>query len=144
MLSTWGIGQQAPPGRIRPAGRPDGQEAVFPTPGRRINPQAMEDQVKTYTIRRKQAWRSPEELEAAAGRSKEVAASEFPQDILWLRSYVVVEEDGTLGSTCIYQASGFEAIREHASRVGMPADEINEVADTVVIRPDPAPDAATA
>ena len=93
--------------------------------------------MNTYVIRRKAAWASPAELEQAAGRSKEVADSEFAQDILWIRSYVTSEDDGSLGTVCIYQASGPEAIRKHAERVGMPADEIFDVADTVVIRPDP-------
>jgi hypothetical protein len=91
--------------------------------------------MNTYAIRRKNAWASPEEIPAQ--RSKEVADDEFPADIRWIRSYVIAEEDGTLGSICIYQASSPEAIREHASRVGMPADDIQLVADTVVIRPDP-------
>ena len=43
----------------------------------------------------------------------------------------------TLGTVCIYQASGPEKIREHASRSGLPADEISEVADTVLVRADP-------
>lgn len=100
--------------------------------------------MKTYVIRREKAWQSPEELEAAAGRSKEVAESEFPDDIRWIRSYVIGEPGGTLGTVCIYQASGDEAVRNHAQRVGMPADEILEVVDTVVIRPDPEPEAAAA
>lgn len=90
-----------------------------------------------YVIRRRQAWASPEELQAAGKRSGEVADSDFPTDIRWIRSYIVNEEDGTLGSFCIYEASSPEKIREHASRVGMPADDIFPVADTVVIRPDP-------
>jgi sporulation protein YlmC with PRC-barrel domain len=93
--------------------------------------------MKTYAIRRLNAWGSPEELEEAAGKSKEVADSEFPDDIRWIRSYVIAEDDGSLGTVCIYQASDEEAIRKHAHRVGMPADQIWEVADTVVIRPDP-------
>jgi thiamine biosynthesis protein ThiC len=93
--------------------------------------------MKTYAIRREKAWQNGEELEAAAGRSKQVAESDFPDDIRWIRSYVINEPEGTLGTVCIYQASGPEAIRAHAERVGMPADEIFEVADTVVIRPDP-------
>ncbi len=60
-------------------------------------------------------------------------------DIRWLRSYAVTESDGRVGTVCIYQASSPETIREHASRVGMPADEIVEVAETVVVRPDPEP-----
>jgi hypothetical protein len=60
-------------------------------------------------------------------------------DIRWIRSYVLAEERGGLGTVCIYQATSPEAIREHASRAGLPADEIVEVADTVLVRPDPAP-----
>ena len=93
--------------------------------------------MNTYTIRRMNAWRSPEELEQAAQRSKKVADDDFPADIRWIRSYVIAEEDGTLGTICIYQATSPEAIRKHATRVGMPADVILDVADTVVIRPDP-------
>jgi thiamine biosynthesis protein ThiC len=57
--------------------------------------------------------------------------------IRWIRSYVVNEADGSLGTVCIYQAVSADAIREHARRVGMPADEITLVANTVVIRDDP-------
>ena len=100
--------------------------------------------MKTYVIRREKAWQSPEELEATAARSKEVAESSFPDDISWIRSYVIAEPGGTLGTVCIYQASGIDAVREHAARVDMPADEILEVADTVIIRPDPEPQASPA
>jgi hypothetical protein len=93
--------------------------------------------MRLYAIRRNTAWQSPEELEQVAERSKQVADSEFPEDIRWIRSYVIAEEGGTLGTVCIYQASDEEAIRKHAHRVGMPADQIWEVADTVFIRPDP-------
>lgn len=99
--------------------------------------------MKTYVIRREKAWKNGEELEATAGRSKQVAENDFPDDIRWIRSYVIDEPGGTLGTVCIYQASGPEAVRNHAERVGMPADEILEVADTVVIRPDPQPEAAS-
>ena len=94
-------------------------------------------ELKTYAIRRQNAWSGPEEVEQVAARSKQVADEEFPTDVRWIRSYVIAEEDGTLGSVCIYQAVSPEAISKHAHRVGMPADEIWKVADTVVIRPDP-------
>ncbi|HEY6654807.1 MAG TPA: DUF4242 domain-containing protein [Solirubrobacterales bacterium] len=97
----------------------------------------------TYAIRRKNAWKSPEELEQVAARSKEVADNDFPTDVRWIRSYVIAEEDGTLGTICIYQATSPQAIRDHAHRVGMPADEIIPVADTVVIRPDPVKETVT-
>jgi sporulation protein YlmC with PRC-barrel domain len=94
--------------------------------------------MNTYAIRRKNAWASPDEVEQVAARSKEVADDQFPADIRWIRSYVIAEEDGTLGSVCIYQATDPETVRKHAHRVGMPADVIEQVADLVVIRPDPA------
>ena len=98
----------------------------------------------TFVIRREKAWASPQELEATAERSKQVAESDFPDEISWIRSYVIAEPGGTLGTVCIYQASDAEAVRRHAQRVDMPADEVLEVADTVVIRPDPKPEAASA
>lgn len=95
--------------------------------------------MKMYAIRRRNAWGSAEELEGVGARSKEVADGEFPDDIRWIRTYVIAEADGTLGSVCIYEATDVDAVRKHASRVGMPADEIEEIVDTVVVRPDPAP-----
>jgi Protein of unknown function (DUF4242) len=99
--------------------------------------------MQTYAIRRQRAWQSPEELEQVAKRSKDVAEAEFPDDVRWIRSYVIAEDGGSLGSICIYQATDPDTIRRHAARVGMPADEILEVADLVVIRPDPVKEAAT-
>jgi Protein of unknown function (DUF4242) len=93
--------------------------------------------MNTYAIRRERAWETPADLEKSAQRSKEVAASDFPDDIAWMRSYVIKEEGGTLGTICIYQATDEDKVREHAKRVDMPADEILEVADTVIIRLDP-------
>jgi Nickel responsive protein SCO4226-like len=90
-----------------------------------------------YVIRRPSGWRTPEDLQAAAARSKQVGDEEMSSDIRWIRSYVVHEADGGLGTVCIYQASSPEKIREHAARVGMPATDILDVADTVVVRPDP-------
>ena len=69
-------------------------------------------------------------------------ASGFPDDIAWIRSYVIKEEGGTLGTTCIYQATDVDKVREHAKRVDMPADEVLEIADIVIVRPDPQPQAA--
>jgi hypothetical protein len=88
-----------------------------------------------YTIRRPSRWANAEELQASAKRSADVG-EEMSDDIRWIRSYVVQEPDGSLGTVCIYEASSPEKIREHAERVDMPALEILEVADTVVIRPD--------
>lgn len=98
--------------------------------------------MNTYVIRRRQAWNSAAELEAAASKSARIGNEEMADQVRWIRSYVVEEADGTLGTVCIYQAVSPAAIRDHAGRVGMPADEITAVANTVVVREDPAEIAA--
>jgi Protein of unknown function (DUF4242) len=92
--------------------------------------------MQTYVILRRGGWATAEDLEQAAARST-AEGDQMPDDIRWIRSYVLDETDGTVGTVCIYQASSPEAIREHARRAGMPADEIITLADTVVVRPDP-------
>ena len=94
--------------------------------------------MNTYVILRRSGWRSGAELEEAAGRSKQVADEQMPDDIRWIRSYVLEEGAGSVGTVCIYQASSPEAIRQHASLADLPVDEIIAVADTVIVRPDPA------
>lgn len=95
--------------------------------------------MNTYMIRRREAANAPEEIQAAAKNSAEVAEADFPDDIAWIRSYVVAESNGQLGTVCIYQATSEEAVRNHASKAGLPADEVLQVADTVIVRPDPQP-----
>jgi hypothetical protein len=90
-----------------------------------------------YAIRRPGGWQSAAELQAAGARSKRVADEEMPDDIRWIRSYVIEEEDGSVGTICIYQASSRETIRDHAQLAGLPITEILSVADTVVVRSDP-------
>ena len=95
--------------------------------------------MKTYTVRRRSAWADAEELQRAAARSRRVGDEEMPSQVRWLRTYVLDEPDGRLGTICIYQAVSPEAIFEHARRAGLRADEVCEVANTVVVREDPAP-----
>ena len=66
--------------------------------------------METYVILRRGGWRTPDELQAAAARSTE-DGDRMPDDIRWIRSYVLAEHDGELGTVCIYQASSPEAIR---------------------------------
>ena len=93
--------------------------------------------MNTYVILRRGGWRSPQDLQAAAERSTKVGDEEMSDDIRWIRSYVLEENGGSVGTVCIYQASSPEAIRDHASRADLPVDEIIPVADTVLVRPDP-------
>jgi hypothetical protein len=90
----------------------------------------------TYVILRRSGWRSPDDLQQAAERSTAVG-DEMPDDVRWIRSYVLEEGGGEVGTVCIYQASSPEAIRKHAEAADLPADEIIKVADTVKVREDP-------
>jgi hypothetical protein len=96
-----------------------------------------EYEMDLYVILRRNGWASGEELQAAAARSTQVGNEEMPDDVRWIRSYVLDEGNGAMGTVCIYEGTSPEAIREHASRAGLPADEVIRVADTVLVRPDP-------
>ena len=92
--------------------------------------------METYVIVRRNGWRTADEVQAAARRST-IEGDRMAEDVRWIRSYVVAETDGSLGTVCVYQASSPEAIRRHAYAATLPVDEIVAVADTVVLRPDP-------
>jgi Protein of unknown function (DUF4242) len=89
-----------------------------------------------YAIRRRDFWGSAEALQQTAARSAEVG-EEMSDDVRWIRSYVVQEDSGNLGTVCIYEGTSIEKVREQAERTGMPADEVTLIADTVIVRPDP-------
>ena len=90
-----------------------------------------------YVIRRPSAWANPQELETAGAKSARIGDFEMSDRVRWIRSYVVNEADGRIGTFCIYEARVGESIREHARRVGMPGEEFYKVATTVVVRSDP-------
>jgi hypothetical protein len=94
--------------------------------------------MQTYVILRRNGWVTPADLEQAAARST-AQGDAMPDDIRWIRSYVLGETDGSVGTVCIYEASSPEAIRRHAAAADLPVDEIIAVADTVLVRPDPTP-----
>jgi hypothetical protein len=98
--------------------------------------------MQLYGILRRDGWRTGADLEAAAARSTRVGDEEMSSDIRWIRSYVLDEGDGAVGTFCVYEASSPEAIREHASRADLPVDEIIPLIDTVIVRPDPSPASA--
>ena len=94
--------------------------------------------MQLYAIVRRNGWASAEDLGEAAKRS--TAEGDKPgSGVRWIRSYVLAEESGELGTFCVYEADGPEAIRAHADASDLPVDEIIPVADTVIVRPDPAP-----
>lgn len=93
--------------------------------------------METYVIPRRGGWRTADDLREAAARST-AEGEGMADDVRWIRSYVTAETDGSVGTVCIYQATSPEAIRRHASAAALPVDEIVKVADTVIVRPDPA------
>ena len=96
-----------------------------------------------YAILRRNGWSSGAELEKAAERSTKVGDEDMPDEVRWIRSYVLEEGGGSVGTVCIYEATSPEALRKHASLADLPVDEIIAVADTVVVRPDPEPATAS-
>ena len=93
--------------------------------------------MQTYVIRRRSNWANATALETTASLSARIGNEEMPNEVRWIRSYVVRETDGKLGTVCIYQATSPEAILKHANRAGMSADEIIAVEATVIVRDDP-------
>ena len=93
--------------------------------------------MQLYVIRRPSAWATIPDLEQAGAKSARIGNEEMPDKVRWIRSYVVNEPDGRIGTFCIYEAVNGEAIREHARRVGMPGEEFYPVATTVIVRADP-------
>jgi Nickel responsive protein SCO4226-like len=92
--------------------------------------------METYLIVRRNGWRTSDELHEGVQRSR-LECERMAEDVRWIRSYVVAETDGSLGTLCIFQATSPEAIRRHAYAAAWPVDEIVAVADTLVLRPDP-------
>ena len=91
-----------------------------------------------YAIIRRKGWATPQDLEEAAARSTTEGNKEG-SGVRWIRSYVLAEDSGEVGTVCIYEAESPDAIRAHADAADLPVDEVVPVADTVIVRPDPAP-----
>jgi hypothetical protein len=96
------------------------------------------EQMETYVIVRRNGWRTSADFRVAAERSS-AAGEEMSDDVVWIRSYVLEERDGTIGTFCVYQASSPEAIRTHAAAAKLPVDEIVRVSGTEIDRLDPVP-----
>jgi hypothetical protein len=109
---------------------------------RLFNHTTEEDTMDLYVILRRGGWRSGAELGEAAARSTKVGNEEMADEVRWIRSYVLDEGGGSVGTVCVYEATSPEAIRKHATLSDLPVDEIIRVVDTVLVRPDPEPAAA--
>ena len=65
--------------------------------------------MELYAIRRRSNWDDASDLEATAARSS-AEGEKMSDEVRWIRSYVVEETDGKLGTVCLYEAVSPEAI----------------------------------
>ena len=65
---------------------------------------------RTYTV-------EESEVPVVATRSKRIGRDEFPQ-IVWEHSHVVIGDDGTPKSFCVYDAPDIDMVRDHARKLG--------------------------
>ncbi len=86
--------------------------------------------MQLYVIQRRNGWTDADDLGAAAERST-TQGDKADSGVRWIRSYVVQEESGELGTFCVYEAELPEAIQAHADAADLPVDEIIPVARTV-------------
>lgn len=92
---------------------------------------------RVYLIRRRNFWSSAAALDRSAALSRRIGDEQMASEVSWLHSYAVRESDGTLGTVCLYQAVSPAALRDHARRCAMPADQIVAVLGRIVYRDDP-------
>jgi hypothetical protein len=123
---------------VSPGGSGDRPRGVRMAPWRAATRARRVAGVNLYIVPRTRAWLSEEELAAAADCVPAVNET-LRDDVRWIRSYVVDEEDGTFSAFCIYEATGPEVLRRHADALGLPTDAIKRVATTIVANPDPEP-----
>lgn len=93
--------------------------------------------MQLYGILRRNGWATPQDLQVAGERSA-VEGDKPGSGVRWIRSYVLGETSGEVGTFCVYEADSPEAIQAHADAASLPIDEIIPIADTVIVRPDPA------
>ena len=95
--------------------------AAPPTPSKGVIPcSSTSSSAATASAMRRTSRRRP--------RARPPRATRPDSGVRWIRSYVVQEESGELGTFCIYEGESPEAIRAHAAASVMAADEVVPVA----------------
>jgi hypothetical protein len=95
------------------------------------------DEMECFIAIRREGWTTPSQIRHAVARAIE-AAREMPDDIRLVRSYMVLENDGSFALVSICEALSRDLVQEHAQRAGLPPGEIMIVADVLVSNEDPA------
>ena len=83
-----------------------------------------------YLIQRAVGPVSEAELDAAAEHSAQVREEQFPQ-VTWEHSHVVRTPEG-LVTYCVYGAPDEQAVRDHATAAGLPADVVQVIEQDIV------------
>jgi hypothetical protein len=79
---------------------------------------------RTYTV-------DLDAMPTVGKRSRQIRNDQYPQ-IIWEHSHVVVDDDGTVKSFCVYDAPSQEVVRQHAGQLGdHHVDAIYEIAGDV-------------
>ena len=58
-----------------------------------------------------------EQMPQVGRRSRVTIEEEFPQ-IVWEHSHVIVDDDGTVRTYCVYEAPDEQAILDHSGKLG--------------------------
>jgi hypothetical protein len=115
-------------------GRPPAAVRVAPLAWR--GAEAYRRPVPLYLVPRTRAWQTEEEL-AAATDCLPAVIDAVCEDVRWIRSYIVQEDDGSFSGYCVYEASSPEVLLRHAEAMRLPTDAIKPVVSTIVAAPDP-------
>lgn len=91
-----------------------------------------------YSLIRRNAW-TPATLEAGAARSDAENAKRTDQ-VRHIRTYVLDEGYGRVGTICFYQAVSEQALRDQFAAADLPDADIVPISGVNVVRPDPDPD----
>ena len=59
-----------------------------------------------------------DEMPKVGSRSRKIIVEQFPE-ITWHHSHVVVDEEGTVKSYCVYEAPSEEVVRRHGAELGL-------------------------
>ena len=90
---------------------------------------------RAHLVRRRRGWPNALEYAQSLADAGLIAAdARLARRLSWLHSYTVREDDGSLGSFCLYQAADASALVDHAERAGLPATEITPVLGRIVFR----------
>jgi hypothetical protein len=72
-----------------------------------------------------------DEMPEVGRRSREVIEEGYPH-IVWEHSHVVVDEDGTVFTYCVYEAPNVESVHDHAKDLGKHTlESVKEIAADV-------------